>query len=113
MSLVAAGTGARVGGASVDVGAGAGRASGREDCLLGEVSSVGPERMLANDIGSAARACFCIKQQDKNSVNVLISQLGKVMIEIKTHTVSLGGEAGRGSRIIDEEYPGAPVPPRE
>jgi hypothetical protein len=83
VSLLVAGTGARVGGAGVIVVAGAGRASGREGCFLGELSSVGPERMLANDMGSAARACF----------------------------VSLGGEAGRGSRIIDDEYPGAPFPP--
>lgn len=58
VSLLLAGTGARVGGAGVIVVAGPGRASGREGCFIGEVSSVGPERMLANDMGSAARACF-------------------------------------------------------
>lgn len=90
---------------------GATGAGGGGDGLLGggRSSSVGPDKMLANDMGSAALAGFYIRQSLVLYIHCKVERKKK---ERKiTRTASFGGEAGLGggSRII--VYPGGgPLP---
>lgn len=65
--------------------------------------------MLANDMGSAALAGFWI-ESDKIHGGDTVGD-GSSWSEEFVHTVSLGGEAGLGSRIMEEENPEATFPP--